>query len=106
MFLFIVVSVCFLFCDATRLAVAREHEKQASAAEQEGEQVRLESDQATNTFELDLGPVVINEDGTMGRLKNWAELTQHERVAILRVVQARNEKRKAALKNRDEQREL
>ncbi len=38
-----------------------------------------------SSFQLDLGPVVIHEDGTMGRLKDWKNLTPHERLKILQV---------------------
>ena len=27
----------------------------------------------------DLGPVIVNKDGSLRRIGNWAELTEHER---------------------------
>jgi hypothetical protein len=43
---------------------------------------------------LDLGPVVVGKDGTLGCIQNWAKLTAHERAAALKSVQKRNAKRK------------
>jgi len=37
-----------------------------------------------------LGPMVVNSDGTLSRIANWAELTEPERANTLRVLGARN----------------
>lgn len=37
-----------------------------------------------------LGPLVVNENGTMSRIANWAEMTEIERNNTLRVLGARN----------------
>jgi hypothetical protein len=44
-----------------------------------------------------LGPIILNTDGTMGRISNWAQFTETERAQALRLVAARNKKRKEAL---------
>ena len=41
----------------------------------------------------DLGPIIINEDGTMRRIANWALLTPKEQEATSRRISARNKKR-------------
>lgn len=48
-----------------------------------------------------LGPMVINKDGSLGRIANWHGLTPHERVALLRTLNARNQLRKAQLEDKD-----
>eukprot|EP01063_Lacrimia_lanifica_P035194 TRINITY_DN664_c0_g3_i1.p2 TRINITY_DN664_c0_g3~~TRINITY_DN664_c0_g3_i1.p2 ORF type:complete len:113 (+),score=53.82 TRINITY_DN664_c0_g3_i1:57-395(+) len=45
----------------------------------------------------DLGPVVINTDGTMSRIKNWLQMTPAEQEQTKRVVLARNASRRAKL---------
>ena len=46
----------------------------------------------------DLGPVIVNNDGSLRRIGNWADLTEHERAAAHRSISARNEVRLAALR--------
>jgi len=54
--------------------------------------------EATSTTLLsDLGPIIINLDGTMARIPNWLELTEHERAKTMRVIAKRNKVRKEAL---------
>mmetsp|Transcript_42568 Transcript_42568/g.69900 ORF Transcript_42568/g.69900 Transcript_42568/m.69900 type:complete len:149 (+) Transcript_42568:50-496(+) len=45
----------------------------------------------------ELGPMIINHDGTMKRIDNWKEMTEHERQNTLRVIGKRNKKRLEAL---------
>jgi hypothetical protein len=42
---------------------------------------------------VELGPVVVNADGTLSRIKGYSRMTPHERARILAVVQERNRKR-------------
>ena len=50
------------------------------------------------TITLDeLGPVVLGEDGRLGRLSNWQDMTEHEQEATLKFVAKRNAKRRQAL---------
>ncbi|GAA6036536.1 hypothetical protein JCM8097_003553 [Rhodosporidiobolus ruineniae] len=45
-----------------------------------------------------LGPTVVNSDGTLSRIANWAEMGEAERARILRVLGARNQIRLEAKK--------
>ncbi|KAJ7682852.1 hypothetical protein B0H17DRAFT_942428 [Mycena rosella] len=38
----------------------------------------------------DLGPMVVNTDGTLSRISNWSNLTDPEKERTLRVLSARN----------------
>ena len=50
------------------------------------------------TIKLDeLGPIILKEDGRLGRLSNWHEMTEPEQAATLRFVAKRNAKRRKAL---------
>lgn len=44
-----------------------------------------------------LGPIILNTDGTMGRIPNWSEYTASEKEQAIRLISARNKKRKEAL---------
>jgi hypothetical protein len=51
------------------------------------------------TLRLDhLGPLVVNLDGTMSRIANWAEMADVERENTLRILGRRNKQRLEALK--------
>lgn len=63
--------------DATKLDVSGE-----------GSSVRLDH----------LGPLVINQDGTMSRISNWDKMTEIEKRNTLRVLGKRNRERLEALK--------
>ncbi|KAF8174702.1 hypothetical protein K438DRAFT_2023114 [Mycena galopus ATCC 62051] len=43
----------------------------------------------------DLGPLVVNSDGTLSRISNWTTLTAAEKANIIRVLSARNKIRLA-----------
>lgn len=45
-----------------------------------------------------LGPAVVNADGTISRIANWAEMTEIERRNTIRVLGARNKLRLEALR--------
>ncbi|KAJ0161313.1 hypothetical protein CTA2_6436 [Colletotrichum tanaceti] len=45
-----------------------------------------------------LGPLVVNQDGTMSRIGNWGEMTEIERRNTLRILGKRNQIRLAALR--------
>ncbi|KAI2775891.1 hypothetical protein F4815DRAFT_374595 [Daldinia loculata] len=45
-----------------------------------------------------LGPLVVNEDGTMSRIANWAEMADIERDNTLRILGKRNKMRLDALR--------
>ncbi|CAL1166519.1 unnamed protein product, partial [Cladocopium goreaui] len=44
-----------------------------------------------------LGPVILNDDGSMRRIANWREMTEHERQVALRRIGQRNQRRLAKL---------
>jgi hypothetical protein len=52
-----------------------------------------------STVSLDhLGPIVVNQDGTMSRISNWDQMTQIEKKNTLRVLGKRNKQRLEALR--------
>ncbi|KAJ6476304.1 hypothetical protein C8R45DRAFT_907028 [Mycena sanguinolenta] len=48
----------------------------------------------------DLGPLVVNSDGTLSRIANWATLTAAEKANTIRVLSARN---KIRLSNQEQE---
>ncbi|KAH8595989.1 hypothetical protein B0O99DRAFT_622003 [Bisporella sp. PMI_857] len=44
-----------------------------------------------------LGPMVINTDGTISRVNNWHQMTEHEQASTRRLLVKRNEARRKAL---------
>lgn len=49
-----------------------------------------------------MGPLVVNVDGTVSRITNWAEMTDAERETTFRMVGKRNQQRLDALKKAKE----
>ncbi|KAI9190285.1 hypothetical protein H9P43_001718 [Blastocladiella emersonii ATCC 22665] len=45
----------------------------------------------------DLGPMVVNVDGTMSRIENWAEMSEFEKASVMRIIPKRNRQRREAL---------
>jgi hypothetical protein len=53
-----------------------------------------------STVKLDhMGPLVVNKDGTLSRISNWAEMADIERQNTLRILGKRNQLRREALQN-------
>jgi len=51
-----------------------------------------------NTVKLDhMGPLVVNKDGTLSRITNWAQMSEIEKGNTLRVLGRRNKARREAL---------
>lgn len=76
------------------------------AAEGDGEQTRR-LEVGGEALPLDeLGPIIINEDGTMRRIANWHLLTDSEREATQRRISTRNKARIDVLKQRAEEEEM
>ncbi|KAJ8595022.1 hypothetical protein M405DRAFT_783863 [Rhizopogon salebrosus TDB-379] len=51
---------------------------------------------SSETVKLDnLGPLVVNSDGTLSRVANWENMTEQERERATRVLAARNRTRLA-----------
>ncbi|KAH8697280.1 hypothetical protein BGW36DRAFT_427247 [Talaromyces proteolyticus] len=60
---------------------------------------RLDVGGQGTTVSLDhLGPIVVNQDGTMSRISNWDQMTESEQKNTLRVLGRRNKQRLEALK--------
>jgi hypothetical protein len=47
-----------------------------------------------------LGPVVVNADGTLARIANWDDMTEHEREVTRRRISKRNIERLAVFRDR------
>ncbi|KAF9187437.1 hypothetical protein BGZ51_001284 [Haplosporangium sp. Z 767] len=45
-----------------------------------------------------LGPVVVNEDGTMSRIDNWSEMAEIEKANVRRILLKRNAQRLSRLR--------
>lgn len=84
------------------------HPIPALPAPGEGEEGALAS--GMKTLEVDgkavaldnLGPMVVGRDGTISRISNWGEMTEHERRTTLRILCKRNQVRLAALRGEDD----
>jgi hypothetical protein len=48
----------------------------------------------------DLGPIIINTDGSMSRIPNWLEMPEDEKMKTIRLVSKRNKSRLQALRNK------
>merc|ERR1712194_360751 len=51
----------------------------------------------------ELGPVVVNEDGSLSRITNWHEMTDIEQKNTLRIIGKRNQKRRAKLLEKEKE---
>ncbi|KAH7382551.1 hypothetical protein DE146DRAFT_669122 [Phaeosphaeria sp. MPI-PUGE-AT-0046c] len=55
-----------------------------------------------STVKLDhMGPLVVNKDGSLSRITNWAEMSEIERQNTLRVLGKRNQLRREALQAKE-----
>lgn len=55
------------------------------------------------TVKLDhLGPVVVNQDGSLSRIGNWDEMSEPERKNTVRILTKRNAARLAALRSQED----
>ncbi|KAI8377563.1 uncharacterized protein BYT42DRAFT_570741 [Radiomyces spectabilis] len=50
----------------------------------------------------ELGPVVVNEDGTLSRINNWHEMADIEKDNVNRILLKRNRERLARLKEKEQ----
>jgi hypothetical protein len=65
----------------------------------EEEAMKLDLSSGSDSVKLDhLGPLVVNKDGTLSRIGNWDQMTEHEKRNTLRVLGKRNQLRTSALK--------
>ena len=51
----------------------------------------------------ELGPIIINSDGTTRRISNWANLTKQEQLNTWRLISSRNKKRIESLKRQEQE---
>lgn len=49
----------------------------------------------------ELGPIIINEDGTMRRITNWASLTKGEQLGTIKKITKRNKLRLEKLREKE-----
>ncbi|TQV94164.1 fungal specific transcription factor [Cordyceps javanica] len=84
--------------DATAPATDRQ-KQQGLPAPGEGTPITLDVSGDGSTVKLsELGPLVVNVDGTVARISNWKEMTDAERETTVRMVGRRNKQRLEALK--------
>ncbi|OAR05264.1 hypothetical protein LLEC1_06544 [Akanthomyces lecanii] len=80
--------------------------QQGLPAPGEGTPTTLDVSGEGSTVRLaELGPLVVNVDGTVARITNWKEMTDAERETTVRMVGRRNKQRLDALKKRNEEHE-
>jgi hypothetical protein len=51
----------------------------------------------------ELGPVIVNADGTLRRIENWTQMTKQEQASTIKMISRRNKKRLEALKELEEE---
>lgn len=49
----------------------------------------------------EMGPIIVNTDGTLRRIENWQNMTSAEQKTTLRLISARNKKRIEALRQQE-----
>lgn len=55
------------------------------------------------TVKMDgMGPLVVNQDGSLSRIENWAQMTEFEQKNTMRVIGKRNQARREALGMKDD----
>ncbi len=63
---------------------------------------QLDMSSGSASVSLDhLGPMVVNVDGTMSRISNWAEMADIEKENTVRIISARNKMRLGALRAKE-----
>ncbi|CAG8379896.1 unnamed protein product [Penicillium salamii] len=61
--------------------------------------IKLDMSGGSTEVKLDhLGPMVVNVDGTLSQIGNWAQMTDSEKESTMRIIGKRNQKRLDALK--------
>lgn len=70
----------------------------APPSTEEAEAIKFDMSNGGDTVKLDsLGPMVVNKDGSISRINNWAQMTEMEQKNTLRIVGKRNKQRLDAL---------
>ncbi|CAG7917151.1 unnamed protein product [Penicillium olsonii] len=66
--------------------------------------IKLDMSGGGTEVKLDhLGPMVVNVDGTLSQIGNWAQMTDSEKESTMRIIGKRNQKRLEALKAKENQ---
>ncbi|KAB8356626.1 hypothetical protein FH972_024203 [Carpinus fangiana] len=68
----------------------------------EGESITLDVSTGQSVTLDHLGPMVVNADGSLSRINNWAEMSEVERKNTMRIIGKRNKQRLEALKGQEE----
>ena len=63
-----------------------------------GDPTKVTVDGGSVSLEDEMGPLVVNENGTLSRIANWAEMTPQERERTVRILGKRNKLRLDKLK--------
>ena len=71
---------------------------ESSGNDQQSHRLDLSNEGGSSVTLDHLGPMVVNVDGTLSRIGNWAQMTEIERKNTLRVLGKRNKQRLDALK--------
>ncbi|KAF2163142.1 hypothetical protein M409DRAFT_57807 [Zasmidium cellare ATCC 36951] len=71
-------------------------------SEEEASKLDMSSGEATVKMDA-LGPLVVNQDGTLSRIENWGQMTDLEKRNTLRILGKRNQARQDALKAKGEE---
>ncbi|OAA78425.1 hypothetical protein LEL_05248 [Akanthomyces lecanii RCEF 1005] len=92
--------------ETDKSAAGSQKQQQGLPAPGEGTPVTLDVSGEGSTVRLaELGPLVVNVDGTVARITNWKEMTGAERETTVRMVGRRNKQRLDALKKQNEEQE-
>lgn len=66
--------------------------------------IKLDMSGGSTEVKLDhLGPMVVNTDGTLSQIGNWAQMTESEKESTMRIIGKRNQKRLEALKAKEKE---
>ncbi|KAK4495374.1 hypothetical protein PRZ48_013705 [Zasmidium cellare] len=67
---------------------------------EEASKLDMSSGEATVKMDA-LGPLVVNQDGSLSRIENWGQMTELEKTNTLRVLGKRNAARREALRAKE-----
>lgn len=74
----------------------------AAPTEEEAQKLDVNANGNPNVVKLDhLGPMVVNTDGTLSRIHNWAQMSEAERERTAKVLGRRNKARLAVLEEQE-----
>lgn len=60
---------------------------------------KLDMSSGSASVKMDaMGPLVVNQDGSLSRIENWDQMTETEKNSTLRIIGKRNQARREALR--------